>query len=325
MKKTLKKISAILTLSLIVFFNLSFLAFGDTTNPPEEPAKTGDENTEEQPQSYQNKKTEIAKTELAIELAKSFKIFGYPPDAQNSEPTTSNKFQCLPPELIGGYFYTIIEEPLVIKDAIDYEELKKLTKTEKATYISKICYRNTLEYSLVDPTDPKERYHFALPSQLTTKCLDQDQQKIFEIYRYENDPNAPKVLYHCSAVQVLLSKGGTSLLEGYLKTIYSYFASLAGIIAVSIIVVSGIQIAAPGGSERVEEAKKRIIKSLIGIAILFLSGLILYTVNPNFFVRTPKTTQEQNTQPDSTTTNTTTTEPPIVGGNTPNPQGYIDP
>lgn len=88
----------------------------------------------------------------------------------------------------------------------------------------------------------------------------------------------------CDEVMVILSKGGTSMIEGYIASIYTWAASLVGLIAVTVIILSGIQIAASGGdTQAVDSAKSRIIKSISGLAVLFLSGLILYTINPNFF------------------------------------------
>ena len=61
-------------------------------------------------------------------------------------------------------------------------------------------------------------------------------------------------------------------------------AGVVGIIAVLIIVISGIQISMDqGGGESVTSAKNRIMQSLAGLVILFLSALILYTINPTFF------------------------------------------
>ena len=59
-----------------------------------------------------------------------------------------------------------------------------------------------------------------------------------------------------------------------------------GIIAVLVIVVSGIQISIDQGSgEGVTAAKNRITQSLAGLVILFLSALILYSINPTFFTK----------------------------------------
>lgn len=90
----------------------------------------------------------------------------------------------------------------------------------------------------------------------------------------------------CEEVMVILSEGGTTMIEGYIATIYKWAASLVGLIAVTVIIISGIQIAMSGGdTQAVDSGKNRIIKSISGLAVLFLSGLILYTINPNFFVK----------------------------------------
>jgi hypothetical protein len=89
---------------------------------------------------------------------------------------------------------------------------------------------------------------------------------------------------HCQPVQVFISKNGTDLLFLYIGTIYRWAASIVGIIAVLVIVISGIQISAAAGEQQaVTNAKTRIIQSLGGLALLFLSGIILYTINPTFF------------------------------------------
>ena len=55
-------------------------------------------------------------------------------------------------------------------------------------------------------------------------------------------------------------------------------------IAVLIMVISGIQISAAAGDQQaVTNAKNRIVQSLGGLALLFLSGIVLYTINPTFF------------------------------------------
>ncbi len=88
----------------------------------------------------------------------------------------------------------------------------------------------------------------------------------------------------CSYVQVLIGTSGTGLLKTYIAILYRWAASIVGIIAVLVIVISGIQISADQGSgESVGSAKTRIMQSLAGLVILFLSALILYTINPTFF------------------------------------------
>jgi hypothetical protein len=89
---------------------------------------------------------------------------------------------------------------------------------------------------------------------------------------------------YCQPVQVFLSSTGTDLLFVYISTIYKWAASVIGIVAVLVIVISGIQISAAAGDQQgVTNAKNRIFQSLGGLALLFLSAIILYTINPNFF------------------------------------------
>lgn len=91
--------------------------------------------------------------------------------------------------------------------------------------------------------------------------------------------------YLCSTVQLLVSDTGINMLKFYALQIYVWAAGIIGIIAVLVIAVSGLQIAASGGEEQMTSAKTRIMQSLAGLAILFLSALILYTINPTFFTK----------------------------------------
>lgn len=53
--------------------------------------------------------------------------------------------------------------------------------------------------------------------------------------------------------------------------------------------LSGIQISMAGGdSGVVDTAKERIQQSLIALALLFLSGIILYAINPFYFRARPE-------------------------------------
>lgn len=90
----------------------------------------------------------------------------------------------------------------------------------------------------------------------------------------------------CSIVQVIIGQSGTGILKTYVAIIYRWAAGIVGIIAVLVIVISGIQISIDQGSgEGVTAAKNRITQSLAGLVILFLSALILYTINPTFFTK----------------------------------------
>lgn len=91
--------------------------------------------------------------------------------------------------------------------------------------------------------------------------------------------------FTCQRVQVLKSESGGDLIYSYVRMIYLWAAGTIGIIAVFTLVYCGIGISAAGGdSGKIDNYKNRIMQSLIGLVILFLSGLILYTINPTFFV-----------------------------------------
>lgn len=90
--------------------------------------------------------------------------------------------------------------------------------------------------------------------------------------------------YTCDRIQVLLAESGGNLINQYVRMIYLWSAGTIGIVAVLIIVISGIQIMFAGSAGDLAEPKKRIMQVLFGLVVLFLSGLILYTINPTFFV-----------------------------------------
>lgn len=89
----------------------------------------------------------------------------------------------------------------------------------------------------------------------------------------------------CQRVQIIKAKSGAELLYTYVGMIYKWAAGTIGIIAVFTMVYSGVLIiASNGNSEAIEGAKDRITQSIAGLVVLFLSGLILYSINPTFFV-----------------------------------------
>ena len=80
-------------------------------------------------------------------------------------------------------------------------------------------------------------------------------------------------------------EGPFGLLYSYLSLIYAYMSGLIVGIAVLFIVMGGIQISMSGGEEsKVTEGKNRIKKAIIGIILWFTASIILYTINPTFFV-----------------------------------------
>ncbi len=130
----------------------------------------------------------------------------------------------------------------------------------------KDCYQHTLTN---DPSEDVGKFTLSATTDNTAKC---------------SNPNISGTLYYCRELQMLLSQSGTIVIFFYINTIYRWAATIVGLISVMVMIFSGIQISTSGGdTEVLSSAKGRIVKSLSGLAVLFLSGLILYTVNPTFF------------------------------------------
>jgi hypothetical protein len=96
-----------------------------------------------------------------------------------------------------------------------------------------------------------------------------------------NDCDAAAV--GCNKRQWIIGTSGTGILKVYVKQLYRWGAVTVGFIAVVSIVVSGIQISISGVSGDITSAKNRIMQAIMGLVLLFLSGIILYTINPGFF------------------------------------------
>ncbi len=93
-------------------------------------------------------------------------------------------------------------------------------------------------------------------------------------------------------VQAILSfeegkpyQGPFGLLYNYVGLIYKYLSGLIIFFVILMIIVGGIQIITSAGDRaKAEEAQGRIVGALAGLVIWFLASLILYTINPTFFV-----------------------------------------
>lgn len=89
----------------------------------------------------------------------------------------------------------------------------------------------------------------------------------------------------CQRIQIIHADSGSDLIFTYVRMIYLWAAGTIGIVTVFTLVYSGIGISMAGGdSGKIDNFKQRIMQSLVGLVVLFLSGLILYTINPTFFV-----------------------------------------
>jgi len=100
-------------------------------------------------------------------------------------------------------------------------------------------------------------------------------------YAKDCKPSSTKI---CQRVQVLIAKSGAALLYSYIGLIYKWAAGTIGIISVLYLVYGGVLIATAGDNPgQVDKAKEKIFQSIAGLILLFLSAVILYTINPNFF------------------------------------------
>lgn len=88
---------------------------------------------------------------------------------------------------------------------------------------------------------------------------------------------------NCERRQWVISDSGAGLIQVFVKQIYTWGAGIVGMIAVMTIILNGIKISASGVSGDITESKNKIFQAIAGIVLLFLSSLILYTVNPQFF------------------------------------------
>ncbi|MBD3331063.1 hypothetical protein GF354_06105 [Candidatus Peregrinibacteria bacterium] len=291
MKHTLKKIGAILLISTVLN-PISLIALAQE----EENIDFNEEEAiADQEQAAANRtQDEIYAEEAQAELERILGIKGHTvTSAPPFEDLVGN--ECLPKDLLENiqYVITIVEEPITLKQ-LTQDELKSAIRN-KEPFISQICYRNTFSAGvLIYETDESGKPTTIAHSEsqtitdLANKCSEKAETMAHnqEKLNIANKALGTTMAFSCQRVEVLLSRGGTTLISGYIRHIYTWAASVVGIIAVFIIVYSGLQISIAGGdSQAIENAKNRIVQSLLGIALMFLAGLILYSVNPTFFTK----------------------------------------
>ena len=70
----------------------------------------------------------------------------------------------------------------------------------------------------------------------------------------------------------------------YILKIYRWVAGIAGAFAVLMVMFGGFQVAmARGDTGMADEGRKRILQAVTGLVLLFVSSILLRTINPNFF------------------------------------------
>ena len=71
-------------------------------------------------------------------------------------------------------------------------------------------------------------------------------------------------------------------LESFIQALYKFALSVAGVLAMIVLIIGGIEYLTAGGSvDKGKKAKDRITNALFGLAIILLAYLILYTINPD--------------------------------------------
>ena len=73
----------------------------------------------------------------------------------------------------------------------------------------------------------------------------------------------------------------TNLLGAYVEAVYQYLLIAAAIVAVTMLMIAGLQYAtARGEAKQVDQAKKRINNAIVGIILLLLAYNIAFVINP---------------------------------------------
>jgi amino acid transporter len=81
------------------------------------------------------------------------------------------------------------------------------------------------------------------------------------------------------------SEGQHVNFPNYVRGMIKLLIGVAGVLAVIVIIIGGIQYITAGDSEsRKGDAKERIWKAIIGLILALASWLILYTINPDLVI-----------------------------------------
>ncbi len=82
----------------------------------------------------------------------------------------------------------------------------------------------------------------------------------------------------------LLTPTGLKAFETYVAMVYKYVGWIIGVLAVLAVIISGLQMTIGAAMpDQSKNAQKRIGMIISGVVLYFLVGVILRTINPNFF------------------------------------------
>jgi hypothetical protein len=124
------------------------------------------------------------------------------------------------------------------------------------------------------------------PQYFTEKLGGKCESKGLDLIYQDDEEGKGEDAITCQRKELIQGTTGTGLLSNFIGGLYGWATGIVGLISVLIIVFNGVRIATAGeDTGTVDDAKTRIQDSLIALALLFLSGLLLYTINPNFFVQ----------------------------------------
>ncbi|HTK04794.1 MAG TPA: pilin [Candidatus Eisenbacteria bacterium] len=163
--------------------------------------------------------------------------------------------------------------------------------------------------------------------------------------------NIPTVSFSRVAVQSTNSESGISgyidvpWIAQYMRGLYTYAISVAGILAGVMFVIGGFYYLTAGGdASRVQKGRQRIADAIVGLFLAFGAYAILFTINPNMTIYEPlriktlkrvsfndltfNNTPMQDAPPSEAGTAATGAAPPPSGGgggSTPRPPGPAAP
>jgi len=192
---------------------------------------------------------------------------------------------------------------------IEYEELENLNSTWEDSISSGTCGEpDSNGYFWKSNCTDQRLYITELSESIGPSGVSVDDNKVVDVYKgvccqvsSEADSNGGSTcsealnIYtdtfqqcndnaaECDKRQWIIGSSGAGIIKIYIKLMYSWAAGIVGFIAVITIVFNGIRISVSGVSGDISSAKDQIIKAISAIALLFLSGIILYTINPTFF------------------------------------------
>lgn len=98
-------------------------------------------------------------------------------------------------------------------------------------------------------------------------------------------PVLAETVCNSPTIKLEVGVGSASSVKGmanYIVIMYEFIISIIGVLSAIMIMYAGIMwAAANGNSEKIGNAKQRLVNAIVGLVIALASFLILYTINPN--------------------------------------------